>query len=700
MRAEADRIPKMSAATSEGRPGGIRLKGPRGASTRTALAIAALAAAASLAAVEARAIDAIDPDDPFKPLPPTLDRTEVEAGGSFDIRLTIPVTEGHHLSGGSIKISPRPHPFVRFEPAFIPLPVTKDLSAGEGLPPEPTSLYDKDVSVRLTGKVLPSAPIGRTMFAFEVEYQGCADVPKYVCLPPKKRLFHMSLKIVPARQADGAAGGFGTEGKAKPALGLAPPDGGGPAGASDSTPADGEVAPRAGSAGRLPGDSGAIYSESGFLLTLLLMFASGLGSAMLPCVYPLIPIVLAIVGARQVESRRTAFLLALTFSAGVAAVYTALGTAAGFLGASFSGLMQSRWVVGAIAMICFAMAFSMFGAFEIALPSSVQTRLSSLGGRGFGGAFVMGALSGVLASSCVGPVMISILAMIAGKGIAAYGFAMLLAYSIGFSLPYLAVGATAASLPKPGEWMARVKKTGGIVLLGVGLWYLAGAIPREYHLLLCGGCAVFVAVFAGAFDHLPAAASAWERTAKAFGLICFLLGAMALVGAGIEFGLLDFVSQPPTGAAASRRGEEPGAGGATGGFTGSIGAGAPAKTAEGILWFASEEEAKAAAKAERKPMVMDFRSDTCSVCLALERTTFRDPEVVAESRRFVMAKIDLTGNPPEAERSRAAHRVMGLPTILFFDSEGRRRDDLTLNEYVGPKEFLARLLALSQPPIR
>ncbi|MCX7805457.1 MAG: thioredoxin family protein [Planctomycetota bacterium] len=654
-------------------------------------AAAALAAFAMLAAAHARAIDAIDPDDPFKPPPPKPDRVEVEAGGTFEIRLTIPVPEGHHLSGGSIKVSPKPHPFITFDPAAVPPPVTKNVSVGEGLPPEPASIYEKDVHVRLPGKVLPSAPAGRAIFAFEVEYQGCADVPKYVCLPPKKRIFHMSLKIVPARPAGSVAGGSGAgaEGKSLPASDPAPPGPGSPAGtgAYDPSAADG------GSAGRADGDArptGAERSESGFLLTLLLMFVSGLGSALLPCVYPLIPIVLAVVGARKVESRRMAFLLALTFSAGVAVVYTALGTAAGLLGASFSGLMQSRWVVTAISVICFAMAFSMFGAFEVALPSSLQTRLSSIGGRGFGGAFVMGALSGVLASSCIGPVMISILALIAGRGSALAGFAMLLAYSIGFSLPYLVVGATAASLPKPGEWMVRVKKTGGIVLLGIGLWYLAGAIPREYHLLLCGVCGVFVAVFAGAFDQLSPAASAWERTAKAFGLLCFLAGAMALLGAGVEFGLPEILKSAPAAA---------GAGGGGGGRgTGAGPGGKSAESADGILWFTSEDEAAAVAKAQRKPMVLDFRSDTCAVCLALERTTFRDPAVIAESRRFVMVRIDLTGNPPDAERSRVAHRVMGLPTVLFFDADGRRRDDLTLNEYVGPEEFLARLRALSPQP--
>jgi len=219
------------------------------------------------------------------------------------------------------------------------------------------------------------------------------------------------------------------------------------------------------------------------LVVYLLVFLAGIVASLSPCVYPLIPITLSLFGARGASSRLRGFTLSLVYVLGIAVTYSALGVLAATTGGLFGSALQSGWVVGAIALVFFAMGLSMVGVFELQLPESVNERLNQLGG-GEGGrfltAFVMGTVAGVIAAPCVGPPLVAVLAFVAQKGSVATGVSLLSVYSLGMGLLFIVLGTFTqflARMPKSGGWMEVVKGTLGMVMLVVALVYANDVVP-------------------------------------------------------------------------------------------------------------------------------------------------------------------------------------------------------------------------------
>lgn len=193
--------------------------------------------------------------------------------------------------------------------------------------------------------------------------------------------------------------------------------------------------------------------ERGPLAAVGAAWLGGVLVSLTPCVYPMIAVTVSVFGAREAKSRFEGVLLSLAFVAGIVAMFVPLGVVAGLTGSLFGAALQNRWVITAISVLFVAMAFSMFGAFEFALPSSLTNRLATLGGIGPRGAFVLGLVSGLVASPCTGPVLTGILAFIAKTRSVALGAGSMAAFAIGLGLPFFLVGAFAVQLPKSGRWM-------------------------------------------------------------------------------------------------------------------------------------------------------------------------------------------------------------------------------------------------------
>jgi len=210
-----------------------------------------------------------------------------------------------------------------------------------------------------------------------------------------------------------------------------------------------------------------------------LLFALGYGvlTALTPCVYPMIPITVSIFGARAGVPRGRALLLATAYVAGIAAMFGTLGTSFGLLGRAFGTFLANPWVIVPLALFFFAMGLSMFGAFEVALPSGLQGRLARVGGRGFAGAFGMGLVAGIIAAPCTGPPLASLLAYVATTRNARWGFLLLATYGAGVGLPFWLLAGFSMSLPKPGRWMEWVKSVFGIALFAAALYYLKNVVP-------------------------------------------------------------------------------------------------------------------------------------------------------------------------------------------------------------------------------
>jgi thiol:disulfide interchange protein DsbD len=382
---------------------------------------------------------------------------------------------------------------------------------------------------------------------------------------------------------------------------------------------------------------GSLLAE-GSVLAYAVAFAGGVATSLTPCVYPLIPITVSIFGARKAGTRREAAILSALYVLGIAAMYSGLGVGAALTGKAFGSVMQSPWVVGAVALVLATFAASMFGAFELRLPSSWQARLSTVGGAGRAGAFAMGLVSGVIAAPCTGPVLGAALTYVATKGSVAFGFSIMFVYALGLGLLFFAIGAFSISLPKSGPWMETVKSTFGVALLAAAALLLAGAFPAVKGVFSSARAAAVVAAAAAAAGVLAGAlhasfyGPAVQRAAKVVGI--------ALLVGGIVYG---------TGASDARE----------------------RARGDGLAWLGDESTALALAKREGRPVIIDFWADWCTACKELDRIAWADPRVQAEAGRFVALKLDGSDGSDAFQKLSEKYGIVGMPTVIFIDPHGR-----------------------------
>jgi thiol:disulfide interchange protein DsbD len=386
----------------------------------------------------------------------------------------------------------------------------------------------------------------------------------------------------------------------------------------------------------------------------LTAFVGGLLVCLTPCVYPMIAITVSVFGARQSQSRLHAMGLSTAFVLGISAMFTPLGVVAGYTGSLFGAALANPWVLAFVAVVFLALAASMFGAFDFVLPSGLNNKLAELGGVGYGGAFLIGAVSGLIAAPCTGPVLTGILLWIGKTKSASLGAAALFAFSLGLGLPFWLVGTFAVSLPKGGSWMVAVKSIFGIILCVAALYFLKGAVPGLAHVSFASaGFLVAAAVLVLTGLALGAVHLTFEKGAtaialrKASGIVASVVGLFLLVG---------WLEAP--------RGK--------------------------LSWEPSEEVARTRAESEKRPMLVDFTAEWCGACKELSRVTFSDPTVMAEAQRFVAVKVDATNEDDVAiDKVKDRYRVVGLPTVVLLGSDGVERARFT--EFVPPDRFLTAI---------
>ena len=222
------------------------------------------------------------------------------------------------------------------------------------------------------------------------------------------------------------------------------------------------------------------------LLALVLVFLGGVASSFTPCVYPMIPITIAVFGAREAGSRLRAFLLSLTYVGGIAVTFTTLGVAAAWTGGLFGEALQSPWVAGGIAVVLLALGLSMAGLYALRLPASLQQRLGGVGGQGWAGALVLGLLAGVLFAPCVGPVLVTLLAHIARERDLLLGVLLMADYAAGMGVLFVVLGTFSGAVarrPRSGNWLEGVEVALGCLLIAMALFYLRDLIPPLHGLV-------------------------------------------------------------------------------------------------------------------------------------------------------------------------------------------------------------------------
>ncbi len=512
---------------------------------------------------------------------------------------------------------------------------------------------DTEVYYELLEASLPVARAAGSsgQLALEVSYQGCAEGG--LCYNPITRT--VALELPPTQTAI-----------ALPASSAMPTQASSAPGASLGTAMGAPLAEQ---------DKLALLIRDGHLLAVLAtFFGLGILLSLTPCVLPMIPILSGIiVGQGEKTTPLRGFSLAFTYVQGMALTYAAAGAVfvLAFKQAP-QAFFQQPWIVVSFALLFVALALAMFGAYNLQLPSSLQTRLTSASNHQksgtWVGTFVMGALSALVVTACVAPAIIAALSVISQTGQVARGAGALYATGLGMGVPLLIVGASAGSLlPRVGPWMDTIKSLFGVLFLGVAIYLLTPLLPGAVILLLWAALAVVTGfwIFSlTARDGSPIAAPV-----RGAGLISVVYGILLLIGAASG-------SRDPLQPLDQLR-----AGAGMGQLAGQH------LSFQRVKTVADLEDAVQRAAAAGKPVMLDFYADWCASCKEMEKYTFTDPAVRAALANVVLLQADVTANDKDDQALLERFEIFGPPTIAFFGADGIERKNFRLVGFSPAERF-------------
>tara|TARA_Y100001978_G_scaffold24107_1_gene20359 strand:+ start:20388 stop:22223 length:1836 start_codon:yes stop_codon:yes gene_type:complete len=415
-----------------------------------------------------------------------------------------------------------------------------------------------------------------------------------------------------------------------------------------------------------------LQSDENLPLTLLLFLALGIGLAFTPCVFPMYPIVSGIVIGQGKDIKMSrAFTLAFVYVQGMAIMYSLLGLVVASAGVQFQASLQSPYILGTFIVVFVALAAAMFGAYEIQLPSKWQEKVSGMSNaqqRGsLVGVFVMGILSGLIASPCTTAPLTGVLIFIAQSGDMTLGFLALYALSLGMGIPLIIFAMTGGKLlPKAGNWMNIIKTTFGFMLLAVAIVFVERLWNSDYSMLL------WSALGLGAFSYYQVVNQPSAATfAKGVRTLVIFLGLFvsAMLGYNALFG------------------QSSGHYEATGTSAGVTSQTTSHPTFMVVKNLEDFEQKLAAANAEGKSVMVDLYADWCVACKEFEKYTFVDPAVIDALSNTVWMQIDLTDNTPTNLAFQDAFDVLGLPTILLFDEAGNELTKARVTGFMKAEPF-------------
>jgi len=469
-----------------------------------------------------------------------------------------------------------------------------------------------------------------------VTYQPCTEGEGGVCFPPTTQVLKVKAADIPAAR---------TEPKAEAPVAPTPET------KAAAPPA--AAPPAAAPPAPVPAPD-----RQGLLWTLLLVFLAGMGASLTPCVYPMIPITMAIIGAKG-SGKARGFALSATLVLGMALTYTVLGVFAARAGAAAGAWAQKPAFLVPVSVLFAAFALSLFGAFEIALPAGLTGRLQGSGAKkGFGGAFIMGMVLGPISAPCVGPIIGTVLLDIAQKGEVFLGGAKLFTFALGMGVLFLVVGTFAAALPRSGDWLTRFKQVMGLVVLGFAAWNVRLIVPEWAN---AGMWALVTLVGAATFGAFEAAEGFVAQLRKGLALLllaCGLLLGIRAIEGGLKVELL-----PRGGAPVAAKDEHAG-------------------------WLVQDYEgALKQAKATGKLVLVDLYADWCAQCKELDEQTWPDPEVKAWiAANAVPLRLDTDARRKDLF---APLKVQSYPTVILLDGDGREvRRILGFHKPAGMLKFL------------
>lgn len=462
-------------------------------------------------------------------------------------------------------------------------------------------------------------PLGKTRTNLELTYQACTVT---YCLLPKKLLIPLEFEVTPGNESA----------------------------RSNQAMSDQSLISQA--------------AQHGWLMVFLTVFLAGILTSFTPCVFPMIPITLAVIGSKGPSKNRwRSFATTLVYVFGIAISYSFLGVTAALTGSVFGSFLGHPIVAVGFSLLFFVMALSAFGFFEIQAPQWVRRRLGTYQSKNrWIGALLSGLLAGVVAGPCVGPVLVSVLAFVAKNQDPLMGFLLLFTFALGMGQLFLVLGLSTElihKIPKAGPWMNITQFFFGSTLIALALFYLKPVTPSPLFDLLVGLALLFVASTDGKLSFQQN--STLNMLVKSVKAIGFIAGLVFLVKAS-DPTLFKKYLEPPTTESKESQGQ----------------------------WQAYSEDLLKKAMANGQPVIIDFYADWCAACKELETITFKDPQVIKRGQGFLLMRFDATQSSPEFERLQKQFDILGLPTIVFHDGK-KWRSDLTLTGFEEPSSFLKRM---------
>lgn len=521
----------------------------------------------------------------------------VKKGGKGVFVITCEIAPTYHISDATndlFGIDPEPSRGIEF--GEVDYPRGEKDSWG--------SVYRGRVNVEIPFRVEREVSEGKKEISARVMLQLCAETSG-ICYPPETRSVRAEFSVLSAQE---------------------------------------EVQPspeeRGGLAGRLTR-----ALERGSLLAIILVFFGGILTSLTPCVYPMIPITIAVIGAQAAGGKFRGFVLSLFYVLGISITFTALGVMAARTGALFGSYVQHPIAIILIAAVFFVMGLSLLGVFVLQMPSSLASKLQGKRRGGFVGVLITGLLAGLIVSPCISPLLVVILTWVARTGSAILGAGLLFSFSLGLGVLFILIGTFSGiikNLPKSGVWMEIIERGFGLLLIVLAIVFLRPVLPAlVYH----GVWAVFLILFGtflGAFTPLGRGADRRRKVVKAVGVFAILVS-----GCLIFFGLARWVG---FGIHPSREVSLP--------------------TEEEMMWISSDDEGFRQAQLTGKRVLIDFYADWCVACRELDEKTWADDAVHSELERFILVKLDLTRNDNQTKEYQRNYRIIGMPTVILFELTG------------------------------
>ena len=415
-----------------------------------------------------------------------------------------------------------------------------------------------------------------------------------------------------------------------------------------------------------------MLSNDSLIWTLVIFFGLGVGLALTPCVFPMYPILSGIiVGQGQKLSTAKAFTLSMAYVQGMAITYSILGLVVASAGLKYQAALQHPAVLVVLAILFFVLSLSMFGLYDLKLPSSWQEKMNSVSNNQKGGnlvgVFLMGVISGLVASPCTTAPLSGALVYVAQTGDLLQGFLALYVLSMGMGLPLLIIGTSGGKLlPRAGAWMDIIKTIFGFLLIAVSIVMLGRIWTGVVSDVLWS---LWGVSFTGYLMHQNKLSEFnWKQTVRSVLLTLALLASFSY-GFQAVMGHFGFNNN-------------------------SVGTAATTEEVHGFKRIKSIEDLEqeiAAATAQGKPVMLDLYADWCVACKEFEAITFKDTDVLARMNKIVLLQADVTKSDKVDVALLEKYNVLGLPTLLMFNEQGEQREDLRVTGFMGPKDFATHL---------